>query len=331
MDLAPLGRTGLRVSRLCLGTMNFGAQVDRERSFAILDTAADSGINFIDTADVYPSDGSHTNGLGMTEEIVGEWLKPRRDEFILATNAGYPTGAAPWHSGNSRKHLLDAVEGSLRRLQTDYIDLYQLHKPDRSTPIDETLSALDDLVHSGKVRYIGCSNFYAYELARALGRSELRGWERFSSVQPRYNLLFREPERELFRVCAEEDLAVLPYNPLAGGFLSGKYDLVSDPEASTRFVNEATSKLYRDRYWHESMFEAVKGVHRLAAEAGMSCAQLAISWVLAQPPVTSAIVGASRPEQLAETLIAGEQRLDATLVEALDELTVGFRRGDSQH
>jgi 1-deoxyxylulose-5-phosphate synthase len=331
MDLAPLGRTGLHVSRLCLGTMNFGAQVDRAGSFAILDTAADGGINFIDTADVYPSDGSHTNGLGMTEEIIGKWLKPRRDEFVLATKAGYPTGAAPWQCGNSRKHLLEAVEGSLRRLQTDYIDLYQLHKPDRSTPIDETLSALDDLVRSGKVRYVGCSNFYAYEVARALGRSELRGWERFSSVQPRYNLLFREPERELFRVCEEESLAVLPYNPLAGGFLSGKYDLRSDPEASTRFVNEATSKLYRDRYWHEPMFKAVNGVHQLAAEAGVPCAQLAISWVLAQPQVTSAIIGASRPEQLRDTLVAGEQRLDAGLVAALDELTTEFRRGDSEH
>jgi len=331
MELAHLGPTGLRVSRLCLGTMNFGAQVDREQAFAILDAAAEGGVNFIDTADVYPSDGSHTNGCGGTEEIVGAWLKPRRDEFVIATKAGYPTGPAAWQQGNSRKHLMDAVDASLRRLQTDYIDLFQLHKPDRATPIDETLSALDDLVRCGKVRYVGCSNFYAYEVARALGRSELRGWERFVSVQPRYNLLFREPERELFRVCEEEDVAVLPYNPLAGGFLSGKYEPDGNGITAARFVNEATSKLYRDRYWHEPMFAAVEGVHRHAAEAGMSCAQLAIAWVLARPQVTSAIVGASRPEQLKDALAAAEQPLDPALVAALDELTAEFRRGDAEH
>ena len=187
-------RTGLQVSRLCLGTMTFGFQCDEPTSVAIMDRSAEGGITFLDTADVYPLGGGLST-VGRTEEIVGRWLRGRRADFIVATKCFGRMGPHRWDEGNSRKHILDAVEGSLRRLQTDYLDLYQLHGPDPNTPIDETLGALDDLVTSGKARYIGCSNFASYQLARALGRSEVLGLARFDSAQPRYNLLFRTIER----------------------------------------------------------------------------------------------------------------------------------------
>lgn len=203
MQHARLGRSGLRVSRLCLGTMTFGLQIPEDPAVAILNRAADSGVSFIDTADVYPL-GADLDMIGVTEEMLGRWLKGKRHQFVLATKAFHPTGPRPWDAGNSRRHIMDAVERSLQRLNTEWIDLYQLHSYDSQTPIDETLRAMDDLVSSGKVRYIGCSNFLAYQLARAIGRSEALGIERFESIQPRYNLLYREFERELFPLCIEE-------------------------------------------------------------------------------------------------------------------------------
>jgi aryl-alcohol dehydrogenase-like predicted oxidoreductase len=196
MDHARLGRTGLQVSRLCLGTMTFGLQSDESTAVAILDRAAEGGIDFLDTSDAYPL-GGDLSTRGITEAILGRWLQGKRDRFIVATKCFAPTGPAPFDGGNSRKHILAAVDASLRRLQTDYIDLYQLHGYDQNTPIDETLSVLDDLVHAGKVRYIGCSNFLTYQLVRAIGRSETLRLARFDSVQPRYNLLFRQIEREM--------------------------------------------------------------------------------------------------------------------------------------
>ena len=222
MDHVRFGRTGLRVSRLCLGTMTFGYQCDEAQSHAILDAAAEDGITFIDTADAYPL-GAPAEQVGRTEEIVGSWLSGRRDRFVIATKCHYPTGPSPWDRGNSRQNIMRAIEASLRRLRTDHVDLYQLHAWDRHTPIDESLLALDDLVHAGKVRYAGISNLLAYQLARSLGRSEVLGVARFESLQPRYNLLFRQPERELLPLCAEEQVAVIPYNPLAGGLLTGKH------------------------------------------------------------------------------------------------------------
>ena len=211
------GRTGLKVSRLCLGTMTFGYQCDEDTSFAIMDAAAEAGIDFIDTADMYPL-GAPPNLFGRTEEIVGKWLTGRREEFIVATKCFFPTGKKAWEAGNSRHNIMRSVEISLKRLGTDYIDLYQVHSWDAETRVDETLSAMDDLVKSGKVRYVGCSNFLAYQLARSVGRAEVLGVSGFECVQPRYNMLFRENERELLPLCAEENIAVMPYNPLAGGF-----------------------------------------------------------------------------------------------------------------
>jgi aryl-alcohol dehydrogenase-like predicted oxidoreductase len=216
------GSTGLTVSRLTLGTMTFGLQTDENVSRSIMDRASEAGVNFIDTADVYPLGGTH-DIVGRTEEIVGRWLAGKRDQFILATKAVGVMGPLDWNKGASRKHLLDAIDASLRRLNTDYVDLYQLHMDDRDTPLDETLEALDVIVRHGKARYIGVSNFLAYRLARALGRADVLRTARFVSVQPRYNLLFRQIERELLPLATEEGLAVIPYNPLAGGLLTGKH------------------------------------------------------------------------------------------------------------
>jgi 1-deoxyxylulose-5-phosphate synthase len=323
-----LGRTGLQVSRLCLGTMTFGLQCDQPTSNAIMNRAADGGITFFDTADVYPLGGTGET-VGRTEEIVGSWLKGKRDRFILATKCFGRSGPARWDQGNSRKHILDAVDASLRRLQTDYIDLYQLHGPDPETPIDETLRALEDVVRSGKVRYVGCSNFLAYQIARAIGRSEATGVVRFDSVQPRYNMLFREIERELLPLCAEEGIGVIPYNPIAGGLLSGKHNPNGAPEEGSRFTLGTAAQRYQDRYWHEGMFETVEQLRPIASDAGMSLPQMAVAWVMANPAVTAPIIGASRPEQLDDTLKAAETPMSAELKQRLDDLTAEYRRGDS--
>jgi aryl-alcohol dehydrogenase (NADP+) len=322
-----LGRTGLTVSRLCLGTMTFGLQCDEATSRAILDRAAAGGITFLDAADVYPVGGGFQTA-GRTEEIVGRWLEGRRHEFIGATKCGGAMSERPWDRGTSRKHVLDAIDASLRRLRTDYVDLYQLHHPDPETPIDESLRALDDVVRAGKARYVGCSNFPAYQLARALGRSELLGVGRFDTVQPRYNLLFRQIERDLLPLCREEALAVIPYNPLAGGLLSGKHRRETGPTPGTRFTLGNAAGRYQDRYWHEREFATVEALRPLAAEAGLSPTQLALAWTLAEPAITAPIVGASRPEQLDDAIAAVEKPLDAALKARLDELTVEYRWGD---
>ncbi|MGI0130626.1 MAG: aldo/keto reductase [Thermoplasmata archaeon] len=328
MQHTKLGRTGLNVSRLCLGTMTFGLQIDEAAAFAVLDRAAEAGVTFLDTADVYPLGGS-VERAGTTEKIIGRWLKGKRNQFVVATKAFGRTGPQPWDAGNSRRHIMDAVDASLHRLGTDWIDLYQLHQYDPQTPIDETLQALSDLVRVGKVRYIGCSNFLAYRLARSVGRSEALGIARFESVQPRYNLLFREFERELFPLCLDEGIGVIPYNPLAGGMLSGKHDRTKPPPEGTRFSIPNAGRMYQDRYWHESVFDAVDAFVRLAGEAGLNPATLAIAWVLKQPAVTAPIIGASRPDQLSDTLAALDVQLDDDLLGKLDELTREFRRGDA--
>jgi aryl-alcohol dehydrogenase (NADP+) len=324
-----LGRTGLPVSRLCLGTMTFGLQCDEPASAAIMDRAAAGGITFFDTADVYPVGGG-AETVGRTEEIVGRWLAPRRQDIVIATKCSGAMSGRPWDRGTSRKHILDAIEGSLRRLRTDYVDLYQLHHPDPATPIDETLRALDDVVRAGKARYVGCSNFPAYKVARALGRSELLGVCRFDSVQPRYNLLFRQIERELLPLCLEEGIGVIPYNPIAGGLLSGKHRREAGPTAGTRFTLGNAAERYQDRYWHEREFATVDALRPLAQEAGLPLAGLAVAWTLAHPAITSAIVGASRPEQLDDLLVAVEKPIPADLKARLDELTREYRWGDDQ-
>jgi aryl-alcohol dehydrogenase (NADP+) len=328
MDHVRLGRTGLQVSRLCLGTMTFGLQCDESTSVAILDHAADGDIDFIDTSDVYPLGGDLTT-QGQTEDILGRWLTGKRDRFVIATKCFGRTGPAPFDSGNSRRHIFDAIEASLRRLQTDYIDLYQLHGFDRDTPIDETLGALDDLVRQGKVRYIGCSNFLTYQLVRAIGRSETLGLARFESVQPRYNLLFRQIEREMLPFCSEEGVGVISYNPIAGGLLSGKYDRQNPPPDGSRFTLGNAGQTYQSRYWHDREFDTVEQLISLANEASVSLVTLSVAWVLANGAITAPIVGASRPDQLDSSLEAAQYVITDELKIRLDELTHDYRMGDA--
>jgi 1-deoxyxylulose-5-phosphate synthase len=308
--------------------MTFGLQCDEPASRAILDRAAEGGVDFLDSSDAYPLGGDLAS-RGVTEEILGRWLRGRRDRFIVATKCFVPTGPAPFDGGNSRKHILDAVEASLRRLQTDYIDLYQLHGYDPATPIDETLGALDDLVHQGKVRYIGCSNFLTYQLVRAVGRTETLRLARLDCVQPRYNLLFRQIEREMLPYCGEEGIGVIPYNPIAGGLLSGKHSRAQPPPDSTRFTLGTAGKMYQDRYWHDREFDTVEALRGLADEAGVSLVTLAVAWVLAHPAVTAPIIGASRPEQLGPSLAAAGYPIDDELKRRLDEYTHEYRLGDA--
>jgi 1-deoxyxylulose-5-phosphate synthase len=308
--------------------MTFGLQCDEPTSVAILDRAADGGIDFLDSSDAYPL-GGDLSTRGVTEEILGRWLRGKRDRFIVATKCFAPTGPAPFDGGNSRKHILSAVEASLRRLQTDYIDLYQLHGYDRQTPIDETLGALDDLVRQGKVRYLGCSNFLTYQLVRAVGRTETLGLARLDSVQPRYNLLFREIEREMLPYCAEDGIGVIPYNPIAGGLLSGKHSRAAAPAEGSRFTLGTAAGAYQDRYWHDREFDTVEALGQLARQAGVSLVTLSVAWVLANQAITAPIIGASRPGQLDDSLAAAEYELDDDLRRQLDELTSEYRLGDS--
>ena len=327
MKYVRLGRTGLQVSRLCLGTMTFGVQCDEAASHAILDRAFAGGITFLDTSDVYPIGGT-LETAGRTEEIIGRWLGSRRHDVVLATKCFGATGPRPWDRGLSRKHILAAIDASLRRLRTDYVDLYQAHHPDPSTPLDETLRAFDDVVRAGKARYVGCSNYFAWQVAKALGLTERHGLARWDCVQPRYNLLFRQPERELLPLCQEDGLGVIPYNPLAGGFLSGKHRRERGPTPGTRFTLGNAAERYQERYWHEREFETVELIRPLAQQAGLSMPQLAVAWTLANPLITSPIVGASRPEQLDDLLPAADKALDQALKAKLDELTMDYRLGD---
>jgi len=330
MDHVKFGRTGMRVSSLCLGTMTFGTQCDEAASVDILDTAFDAGITFIDTADMYPN-GQDGELAGLTEEIIGRWMtsRGRREDVILASKFWAPMGPNPWNRGATRKHIVGALDASLRRLQTDYLDLFQIHFFDSETPIDDTLRALDDMVRAGKVHYIGCSNFAAWQLARAVGRSEALGISRYESVQPRYNLLFRDIERELLPLCRHDDIAVMAYNPIAGGLLTGKHQPETGPTEGTRFTLGSASKRYQERYWADDKFEVVDAMRPLAAEAGISLAQMAVGWVLANPDVTVPIVGASSSGQLADAVAAAATPLDADLKARLDDLTLHYRAVDA--
>lgn len=316
-----MGGTGLQVSEICLGTMTFGVQCDERASFAILEKAAAAGVDFLDTADVYPVP-LKLETLGRTEEIVGRWLRGRRDDFVLATKCFFPAGAGPRDRGNSRRHVLASLESSLRRLGTDYVDLYQVHAFDPETPLEETLRTLDDAVRAGKVRYAGCSNFLAHELARAALAAERLGAEGFRCTQPRYNALARDPELDLLPLAAALGLGVIVFNPLAGGLLTGKHAPGAEPQKGTRFSeeHEATAVTYRRRYWHEESLRAIAALRAFFEQRGRSLATAALAWVLRRPELSAAIVGASRPEQLDATLAASGLTLADDELLALDEL-----------
>ncbi len=319
MKLRPFGRTGVRVPPLCLGTMTFGMQCDEDTSFAIMDRAFESGIDFFDTADGYPLGGGMER-VGTTEQIIGRWMKDRgvRDRIFLATKCRAPMGPTINDGGLSRYNITRAVENSLRRLQTDVIDLYQAHSLDQFTPADETLRAFDDLVRSGKVRYIGCSNYPAWRLAEALHTSERLGLEAYRSLQPRYNMLYREIETEVLPLCRDKGLGVIVYNPIAGGLLSGRYRRGQTVDPGTRFNLPIAGQTYQQRYWHDTHLEIVEGLNRVAREAGHEMAAVAVAWVLRQPGITSAIIGASRPEHLDATRQGADIELSDELAAACD-------------
>ncbi len=328
MKIKQLGRTGLRVSEVCLGTMTFGHQCDERASCEILDRAWEAGVNFIDTADVYPLPVDPST-VGRTETFIGRWLEAhpgRRHDVVLATKCNGTMGKGPNDQGLSRKHILDAIDASLRRLRTDFIDLYQAHAFDPKTPLDETLGAFDNLVRSGKVRYVGCSNFLAHQLAKALWISDKNGIARFDCVQPRYNVLFRENEGELFPLCREEGIGIIAYNPLAGGFLTGKHSQDRGPERGGRFTLGNAGELYRGRYWHDTQLRAVDSMREFFGTKSKSLTQVALAWVLSRPFVTSAILGASKPQHLEESLPAVDVKLDEDELEFLEGIWYALPR-----
>lgn len=310
MRYRELGRTGLRVSEICLGTMTFGNQVDEAEAIKIIEGALAGGVNFLDTADVYAE--------GRSEEIVGKALRKQRHSVVLATKVANRTGPGPNDIGLSREHIMTAIEDSLRRLRTDHIDLYYVHWPDYDTPIEETLGALDDLVRQGKVRYIACSNFSAWQVCKALWVSDRLDLAGFDCIQPPYNLLTRDIEYELLPLCASEGIGVCVYNPLAAGLLSGKHDPNKAPSEGTRFALERMGALYYQRYWSATNFEAVGRLREVASEHGNTLPQFSIAWVLSNQTITSAICGASSLKQLEENLGATEIKLSAEELTACD-------------
>ena len=318
MEYRYLGRTGLKVSTICLGTMQFGWTADQTMSSAIMNTAVDLGCNFFDTADIY-STWAEGNDGGVSETIIGEWLKTsnlRRDQIVLATKVRGQMGEGPNDQGLSRHHILTEVENSLRRLQTDYIDLYQMHWFDADTPLEETLRALDDLVRSGKVRYIGVSNFPAWMLTKSLWVSDVRNLVRFESLQPKYSLVYRaEFERELMPLCADQGIGVIPYSPLAAGFLTGKYRRDSELPESKRADG------VKNLYMNEQGFAALDKCEEIANGYDATIAQVAIAWMLANPVVSSAIIGANNLDQLKDTMQGAHIKLTNEEKAVLNEIT----------
>lgn len=321
MEYIKLGRTGLKVSPLCLGTMTFGWSADESESAAIMDRAFDAGINFFDTADIY-SFWIEGNTGGDSERIIGKWLKGKdRRELIIATKARGRMWDGPNGEGLSRHHIMHAVEDSLRRLGTDYIDLYQTHYPDEDTPLDETLRALDDLVRDGKVRYVGCSNYPAWLLMKSLWVSDVARISRYDTIQPHYSLFNRaEFERELAAVCLDQSIGVIPYSPLAAGFLTGKYTRENREADTTRADSGLIQKLVND----DDAYAALDVVRELAEAHGVPMVQIAVAWLLAKPAVTSPIVGARTTSQLEQVLGAGDVKLSADEVARLDAATAKF-------
>jgi len=315
MEYKQLGRTGLKVSELCMGSMSFGWTAPRENCAPVLDAFVDAGGNFIDTADVY-SRWAPGNPGGVAEELIGEWLKTKpRDQIVLATKVRGPMGLGPNDQGLSRKHILAACDASLRRLQTDYIDLYQTHFWDEHTPLDETLRAMDDLVKAGKVRYIGCSNLPAWHLMEALWTSDRLNLARYDSLQPHYNLVHRaEFEREHKAVCLKYGIGVIPYSPIAGGLLSGKYRRGVEVKEGTRGWNLRHALT-------EKNFAVIDKLDEIAMARGKSVLQVALVWVMQQPAISSPIIGVNTIEQWREMEGALGWKLNDDEVKALNDVT----------
>ncbi|GHU07740.1 voltage-gated potassium channel [Betaproteobacteria bacterium] len=340
MEYRKMGRTGLKVSAFCLGTMMLGKQVDEPESIRIIQKAVDEGINFIDTADMYANT--------VTEQIIGKAIKGMRDSLVLASKAGHirklgakygeqvvagpidlarPRAFKPWPGGEgigpndmglSRKHMMQSVEGSLKRLGTDYLDIFYAHMPDYDTPLDETLRAMDDLVRQGKVRYLGCSNFRAFQLCKALWLSDKHNLARWDIIQPPFNLLARDIEYELLPLCLEEGVGIASFSPMAAGFLSGKHEKGKPPTEGTRFAMGKQGFVYQQKFWNDLDFNAVEKLGKIAKDHGHSLSQFALAWILNKKGITSIVSGATSVEQLLENMKAVGVRLSQEALEACD-------------
>jgi aryl-alcohol dehydrogenase-like predicted oxidoreductase len=319
MEYRPLGRTGVKVSVLCLGCMMFGGRTTPEDSYAIIDSAIDAGINFLDTANVY--------SRGCSEEVTGEALKRngKRDRIVLATKVhGVMADDDPNMEGNSRRHIIQQAEASLKRLQTDYIDLYQIHRPQSDIPIDETLRALDDLIRSGKVRYAGTSTYAAWQLVESFWVSKELGLNRFVCEQPPYNMLDRRIERELLPAARTYGMGIIPWSPLAGGLLTGKYTRNAPPPAETRFTDYEKNPIFYRR-WTQAAFDVIEGVTAIAETRGVPLSQFALAWCAAQPGVTSPIIGPRTMDQLEDNLKALEYKVTDDDRSAIDNVSTPGR------
>jgi aryl-alcohol dehydrogenase-like predicted oxidoreductase len=315
MEYTNLGKTGLKVSRICLGMMTYGTSkwrdwvLDEEDSRPFVKRALEMGINFFDTADMYSN--------GVSEQVTGRALKDfaHRDEVVIATKVYSPTGEGPNQRGLSRVHIMHAIDASLKRLGTDYVDLYQVHRWDYTTPIEETLEALHDVVKAGKARYIGASSMYAWQFAKALYLADLNGWTRFVSMQNHYNLVYREEEREMIPLCREERIGIIPWSPLARGFLTGN---------RTRETHQPTTRAKTDgfaqeMYYQEMDFDVVDRAKELAQRHGVTPAQIALAWLLHQPGLTAPIIGASKMPHLEQAVAALEIKLSQEEIDLLEE------------
>ena len=303
MEYRNLGNSGVKVSEVGLGTDQFGKRVDIDTVKQIVDVALDSGVNFIDTANIY--------SRGLSEEYLGAALEGRRHEVVLASKGRSPMGDGPNERGASRYHLMGALEDSLRRLRTDHVDLYQIHRFDETTPMDETMRTLDEMVGSGKVRYIGASNYQSWQICRSNDLAERYGWEPFVTIQPHYHMLEREVEREIVPYCRAFNIGILPYFPLAAGFLTGRHKLGEEPPSDTRAAAGGGARRYIGRYATEENFATVASLTAWASERGHTIVDLAIAWLLGEPLVSSVIAGVSKVEHVAPNARAGEWKLSA--------------------
>ena len=310
MDYNRLGKTGLKVSEYCIGADNFGGQTSAEESLRIMEIAFEGGVNFIDTANSYCD--------GLSEENVGRFIKTRRSEVVLATKGGSPVGPKPNDIGVNKKYVMQAIDDSLKRLGTDYVDLYQIHKPDLTTPIEETVEAYNDIVRSGKARYIGVSNFSGAQLIEALWAQDKNGFTKFDSVQPRYNLLYREAERELFPACLDQGLGVVVYSPQAGGFLLGKHrNFKAETRTGGRFSEDFKAvNFYKNTYWNQSAFNAMEQFVSVSKKYNVSPMALALKWVRSNTAVSSCIVGARTLKQIQQNLIAWKENVPTEALNA---------------
>ncbi len=316
MELVKLGSTGLKVSRICLGAMTYGSPkwrdwvLDEDASRPFIKQALEAGINFFDTADVY--------SMGASEEVLGRALKdfgPPREQLVVATKVFSPMGPTPNEAGLSRKHIMHAIDSSLKRLGTDYVDLYQIHRFDQNTPIEETIDALHDVVKAGKALYIGASSMYAWQFAKYLSRAGAMGKTRFVSMQNHYNLIYREEEREMMPLCRAEGVAVIPWSPLARGFLAGNRRRQDRGETARAKSDEFAHLMY----YQDSDFAVVERVSEIAQKRGVPNAQVALAWLLHRPGVTAPIVGASKPHHLSDAVAAASLKLDEAEIKALNE------------